>query len=122
MGVEPTTASLEGWDSTAELRPRMKPFDRPSYPPNPGRDGGQARIRTLEDISQQIYSLPPLATWVPARHNPLTSKKSISFLGFFFDTGVIKKSKPLRAQLSLLTKRMTADVLGQANLGNAGFY
>lgn len=29
--------------------------------------GGQARIRTLEDISQQIYSLPPLATWVPAR-------------------------------------------------------
>jgi hypothetical protein len=21
----------------------------------------------LEDISQQIYSLPPLATWVPAR-------------------------------------------------------
>ena len=28
--------------------------------------GGQARIRTLEDISQQIYSLPPLATWVPA--------------------------------------------------------
>ena len=84
--------------------------------------GGQARIRTLEDISQQIYSLPPLATWVPARHNPLTSKKSISFLGFFFDTGVIKKSKPLRAQLSLLTKRMTADVLGQANLGNAGFY
>ena len=67
VGVEPTTASLEGWDSTAELRPRMKPFDRPSYPPNPGRDGGQARIRTLEDISQQIYSLPPLATWVPAR-------------------------------------------------------
>ena len=29
--------------------------------------GGQARIRTLEDISQQIYSLPPLAAWVPAR-------------------------------------------------------
>jgi hypothetical protein len=28
--------------------------------------GGQARIRTLEDISQQIYSLPPLAAWVPA--------------------------------------------------------
>lgn len=22
MGFEPTTASLEGWDSTAELRPR----------------------------------------------------------------------------------------------------
>lgn len=121
VGVEPTTASLEGWDSTAELRPRTKPFDRPSYPSNPDRDGGQARIRTLEDISQQIYSLPPLATWVPARHDPYV-EKSIFFLGFFFDTGVIKKSKPLRAQLSLLTKRMTADVLGQAKLGNAGFY
>ena len=37
--------------------------------PNPRKRGigGQARIRTLEDISQQIYSLPPLATWVPAR-------------------------------------------------------
>ena len=29
--------------------------------------GGQARVRTLEAIRQQIYSLPPLSTWVPAR-------------------------------------------------------
>jgi hypothetical protein len=43
-------------------------------------------------------------------------------LGFFFYTGVIKKSKPLRAQLTLLATRMTADVLGQASSGNAGFY
>src|SRR6185437_4872407 len=35
--------------------------------PTQARFGGQARIRTLEDISQQIYSLPPLAAWVPAR-------------------------------------------------------
>ena len=26
---------------------------------------GEGRIRTFEDIRQQIYSLPPLATWVP---------------------------------------------------------
>jgi hypothetical protein len=36
--------------------------------PTQARFGGQARIRTLEDISQQIYSLPPLAAWVPARN------------------------------------------------------
>ena len=83
MGFEPTTASLEGWNSTTELRPpeylRQHCRDlNPTrtaillsvhitrYKPNVG---GQARIRTLEDISQQIYSLPPLATWVPARSN-----------------------------------------------------
>jgi hypothetical protein len=27
--------------------------------------GGGGRIRTYEGISQQIYSLPPLAAWVP---------------------------------------------------------
>ena len=133
MGFEPTTASLEGWNSTTELRPpflaflvqcssNRKPFltcirladlqvSRPASPhinlnlrvlsrrqeqhdwlrveqvhekPDHWRCltgspthklagtseawfGGQARIRTLEDISQQIYSLPPLAAWVPAR-------------------------------------------------------
>jgi hypothetical protein len=84
MGFEPTTASLEGWNSTTELRPPFSYF--PSLTPSssqrffgvhPARPhtssparaklGGQARIRTLEDISQQIYSLPPLAAWVPAR-------------------------------------------------------
>jgi hypothetical protein len=84
MGFEPTTASLEGWNSTTELRP---PYyflrsrihhaqslrctcDSPTHEfagTSEALYGGQARIRTLEDISQQIYSLPPLATWVPAR-------------------------------------------------------
>ncbi len=86
MGFEPTTTSLEGWDSTTELRPpprlqrtsTSKPetletfilctFKRQRH--EQARLGGQARIRTLEDISQQIYSLPPLATWVPARNTP----------------------------------------------------
>ena len=31
------------------------------------KDGGQGGIRTPEGVSQQIYSLPPLAAWVPAR-------------------------------------------------------
>ena len=88
MGFEPTTASLEGWNSTTELRPPIFSAEpsvlRIDHPPTlrhcsalGTRDseltwfGGQARIRTLEDISQQIYSLPPLATWVPARNTLL---------------------------------------------------
>ena len=30
-------------------------------------DGGESRIRTCEGMHQQIYSLPPLATWVSPR-------------------------------------------------------
>ena len=29
-----------------------------------GENGGRTEIRTQEGVSQQIYSLPPLATWV----------------------------------------------------------
>ena len=35
---------------------------------------GQGRIRTSEGLRQQIYSLPPLTTWVPAQTNRLTVK------------------------------------------------
>ena len=101
MGFEPTTASLEGWNSTTELRPPTRnqlpsPYLRraatgsrnitalllrTAYFPigtlvpshivfityGSAWCGGQARVRTLEAIRQQIYSLPPLSTWVPAR-------------------------------------------------------
>src|SRR5436190_21195857 len=30
-----------------------------------GRNGGGGRIRTFEGVSRQIYSLLPLAAWVP---------------------------------------------------------
>jgi hypothetical protein len=33
----------------------------------PSEDGGRCWIRTSEGVSQQIYSLPPLATWVTYR-------------------------------------------------------
>ena len=29
------------------------------------KDGGEGRVRTFEGIRQQIYSLSPLAAWVP---------------------------------------------------------
>ncbi len=33
----------------------------------PQKNGGRERIRTSEACVQQIYSLPPLATWVPVQ-------------------------------------------------------
>src|SRR3982750_326486 len=36
---------------------------RPSFPPK--MNGGGGRIRTFEGVSRQIYSLLPLAAWVP---------------------------------------------------------
>ena len=37
---------------------------------HPGQSfGGGGRIRTFEGVSRQIYSLLPLAAWVPLREN-----------------------------------------------------
>ena len=56
MGIEPTPSAWK-----AEVLPLN--YTR--------RSGGGGRIRTYEGISQQIYSLPPLAAWVPLRgHKP----------------------------------------------------
>ena len=88
MGFEPTTASLEGWNSTTELRP-------PVYYSHPAIHNFtltlQLRLRlpgytslmwwagkdsNLGSRWQQIYSLPPLATWVPARNTCSLDNKS----------------------------------------------
>ena len=37
------------------------------FPNGAGKNGGRNWIRTSEGVSQQIYSLPPLATWVSYR-------------------------------------------------------
>src|SRR5678816_629429 len=56
MGIEPTPSAWK-----AEVLPLN--YTR--------RGGGGGRIRTYEGINQQIYSLPPLAAWVPLRgHKP----------------------------------------------------
>ena len=119
MGFEPTTASLEGWNSTTELRPPILSTEysvlRTEHPSHPAPllstrhseltcFGGQARIRTLEDISQQIYSLPPLATWVPARNTLLVfpaPEIPEKILAHPLDTCAKNAHKPLRTQLSL---------------------
>ena len=57
-GNRTRTSSLEGYSSTIEL-----------LPPGvfQGSSGGGRWIRTTEGMSQQIYSLPPLAAWVSLR-------------------------------------------------------
>src|SRR5207237_6246025 len=41
-------------------------------------DGGRSWIRTSEGVSQQIYSLPPLATWVSYRNCANEAARNIS--------------------------------------------
>jgi hypothetical protein len=61
--------------------------------PTQARFGGQARIRTLEDISQQIYSLPPLATWVPARDTSSFSINQIQYTEYAITNQPLNKDK-----------------------------
>ncbi len=69
-------------DGKKEWRNCLKPLDMKkaltSYPDQGlfylslldegDKNGGQAWIRTMEARAQQIYSLSPLATWVPTRN------------------------------------------------------
>ena len=43
--------------------------------------GGGRWIRTTEGVSQQIYSLPPLAAWVSLRRNQLAVKQPVILTG-----------------------------------------
>ena len=79
MGFEPTTASLEGWNSTTELRPhypynRLIIITRNFFIPKqkrfktsyvlymlyiqPAGHGGQARVRTLEADGSRFTVCP----------------------------------------------------------------
>src|SRR5476649_2383762 len=61
MGIEPTPSAWK----TEVLPLNYTRLSCRINDPNPSPVGGGGRIRTYEGISQQIYSLPPLATWVP---------------------------------------------------------
>ena len=70
MGIEPTSSAWKAevlpLNYTRNLsRTRFQPAPPPGQANQTG--GGGGRIRTYEGMSQQIYSLPPLAAWVPLR-------------------------------------------------------
>ena len=92
MGFEPTTASLEGWNSTTELRPPLVCLhSRPHNPTHRTQSSFRSHRPTwwagkdsnLGSRWQQIYSLPPLATWVPAQ-NAMHDKSICGMTDFFF--------------------------------------
>ncbi|CAH0063082.1 conserved protein of unknown function [Stenotrophomonas maltophilia] len=43
--------------------------------------GGGRWIRTTEGVSQQIYSLPPLAAWVSLLTTPFRCRRSVAVCG-----------------------------------------
>ena len=63
--------------------------------------GGRCWIRTSEGVSQQIYSLPPLATWVTYHRNPAQKGARLSqtgSLGSRLNFGMIAAAPLHRAQ------------------------
>ena len=70
-GNRTRASSLEGYSSTIELLPLLPgsgwSIRRFLRLDNPLETGGGRWIRTTEGVSQQIYSLPPLAAWVSLR-------------------------------------------------------
>jgi hypothetical protein len=77
-GFEPLTASLEGWNSTTELRPHTLSVLSTEVESQHSILATQHWVQwwagkdsNLGSRWQQIYSLPPLSTWVPA----LTSQR-----------------------------------------------
>ena len=71
-GLEPATLCLEGrYSSQLSYSRNIKLLRLHTVIFRVEKDGGQGRIRTFVDRSQQIYSLPPLATRAPVQtmHN-----------------------------------------------------
>src|SRR5256885_6492936 len=71
MGIEPTSSAWK-----AEVLPLnytradgAQSAGRTSQARVHPRSGGGGRIRTFEGVSRQIYSLLPLAAWVPLHKN-----------------------------------------------------
>ena len=126
MGFEPTTASLEGWNSTTELRPPVirvhsagfnawfliRSMLSIRYLPASILCGGQARIRTLEADGNRFTVCPlwPLG-YLPetpcTRHNK--SKRSITVAFFILLMKKEKQAGPRTAPPSLQIRMAVAS-------------
>src|ERR1041384_1713734 len=86
-------------------------------------DGGRSWIRTSEGVSQQIYSLPPLATWVSyqprnrARINAKTHHPVTQLTPYF--RSFCPTLKPMR--LDSIVRRLPAQAASGGKLGFAPF-
>jgi hypothetical protein len=76
-GNRTRTSSLEGYSSTIELLPLGDIAIHQNFKQkNRKTVGGGRWIRTTEGMSQQIYSLPPLAAWVSLQKFVVPSRNS----------------------------------------------
>ena len=76
VGIEPTSSAWKAevlpLNYTRAMHRTRRPracFVLASHPTLASPYGGGGRIRTFEGVSRQIYSLLPLAAWVPLREN-----------------------------------------------------
>ena len=67
MGIEPTPSAWKAEVLPLNYTRQMTQILRTFAATAAGQTGGGGRIRTFEGISRQIYSLLPLAAWVPLR-------------------------------------------------------
>ena len=68
MGIEPMPSAWKAEVLPLNYTRRWQP-QPVFFQTDPPRLGGGGRIRTFEGVSRQIYSLLPLAAWVPLREN-----------------------------------------------------
>src|ERR1700744_625404 len=87
--------------------------------PYPQPAGGGGRIRTYEGISQQIYSLPPLAAWVPllkmsrvfcgGRHVVSIAATPFAQLSMHFTRLLVRFAQPLTGSRRPRPERIWAE-------------
>src|ERR1700745_722653 len=69
MGIEPTSSAWKAEVLPLNYTRADGAFCRPRFGSPSASGGGGGRIRTFEGVSRQIYSLLPLAAWVPLRES-----------------------------------------------------
>jgi hypothetical protein len=80
----------------------LNPDHRAMPTSSPPRPGGGGRIRTYEGVSRQIYSLLPLAAWVPLR-----DKRAAYFDFWFGPCQCIYRAKLQTSGVQIAVHRLT---------------
>ena len=122
-GSNPRHQAWKACALPAELLPQTRPFSAirssrhasinlSNFLRIPLRNGG-GRIRTFEGVSRQIYSLLPLATWVPHLINFHVKRRSSHSSPVAFPTQAGSCSQRLPEQTKLVRTAKLAERIGK---------